>query len=458
MLKVFNPATGKVIRSFKEDTSASIAKKFRNACRAQKNWAATPISDRIAIVRNLRSLVESERERLAELLTTEVGKPITQSENEIQGLFTRIDFFLEQSAVVLKNETVFSDPQGTMVETIAHEPLGVIANISAWNYPYFVGSNVFLPALLAGNAVLYKPSEFATLTGLAIADLFTRAGLPKNLFIPVVGRGSVGSALLKLPLNGVFFTGSYATGNKIAALASKRMMKVQLELGGKDPVYVCDDMDVESAARSTADGAFYNNGQSCCAIERLYVHKGIFKPFVEAFVESVRGFPIGDPNQAETYIGPLTRKEQIAVLENQIRDAKSKGAKLLCGGKRIPGPGNFFEPTVFSNANHKMRLMKEETFGPLIGIQAVGSDEEAMRLMNDTEYGLTAGVYTKDTDRASRILKHVNAGSAYVNCCDRVSPRLPWSGRGHSGLGLTLSKYGILAFTQPKAWHFRAFS
>jgi acyl-CoA reductase-like NAD-dependent aldehyde dehydrogenase len=234
------------------------------------------------------------------------------------------------------------------------------------------------------------------------------------------------------------------------------MVKIQLELGGKDPAYICDDVDVAAAAASTADGAFYNTGQSCCSVERIYVHANIHDQFVEAFLKEVRGFVVGDPLDDKTYIGPVTRGQQLAVLEKQVADAKTKGAKLEMGGKRMSRTGYYFEPTVFTGASHKMELMREETFGPLIGIHKVGSDAEALELMNDTEYGLTGGVYTKDRARAEKILAAVNAGSVYWNCCDRVSPRLPWSGRGHSGIGATLSTYGIETFVQPKAWHLRA--
>jgi acyl-CoA reductase-like NAD-dependent aldehyde dehydrogenase len=313
-----------------------------------------------------------------------------------------------------------------------------------------------VPALLAGNAVLYKPSEFATLTGQAITDLIHQAGVPKDVFAPIIGGGGVGAELLRHPLNGVFFTGSYATGQKINQAAAQHLAKVQLELGGKDPVYVCEDVDVKAAAEAIADGAFYNTGQSCCSVERVYVHARVHDAFVDAFASAVQGFVVGDPAQEKTYIGPLARQAQLGVLESQVKDAIDKGAKLVCGGRRRAGKGYYFEPTVFSEVNHKMELMREESFGPIIGIQRVRDDAEATALMNDTPYGLTAGVYTRSRDRARKILAEVNAGSAYWNCCDRVSPRLPWSGRGHSGLGSTLSKYGILTFAQPKAWHLRS--
>src|SRR5205823_4047289 len=232
-------------------------------------------------------------------------------------------------------ETVLARAEEKLEERISHEPLGVIANISAWNYPYFVGSNVFVPALVAGNAVLYKPSEYATLTGLHIAEMLHAAGVPDDTFIAVTGDGATGAALLRQPIDGVFFTGSYATGAKIAAAAGKRMIKVQLELGGKDPVYVCDDVEVKSAAAGLADGAFYNTGQSCCSVERIYVHEKVHDAFVAAFVIEVKSFRIGDPMDENTYIGPMTRRPQLDVLKRQVADAKRKGAKLLAGGDII---------------------------------------------------------------------------------------------------------------------------
>jgi acyl-CoA reductase-like NAD-dependent aldehyde dehydrogenase len=315
---------------------------------------------------------------------------------------------------------------------------------------------VFVPGLLAGNTVLYKPSEHATLTGLAIGDMMHAAGVPKDVFQVIVGSGEAGAALVSQPVDGVFFTGSYATGAKIATACAPRMVKFQLELGGKDPVYVCEDVDAKTAAESLADGAMYNAGQSCCAVERLYVHEQIHDRFVEAFVATVKSYKVGDPMEESTYLGPLARAVQVDVIEAQVADAIAKGARLAIGGKRIARPGNWFEASVLTNVDHTMELMREESFGPVIGIQEVANDAEALRLMNDTEYGLTAGVYSSNERRAKGILARVRSGSSYWNCCDRVSPRLPWSGIGHSGVGLTLSTYGIQAFTRPKAWHLRS--
>src|SRR5258706_8278354 len=421
---------------------------------AQPGWARTPLKKRFEAIARSRDFVAGESDRLARVLTAEVGKPIAQSRNELKGLLPRIDFFLEETARTLKPEKVSADV--AMEERITHEPLGVVASISAWNYPWFVGSNVFVPALLAGNTVLYKPSEFASMTGLEIARLLHESGIPEDVFTPLVGGRETGAALLKQPVDGVFFTGSYATGRRIAEAVRWRMVKLQLELGGKDPVYVCDDVDIAKAAAGIADGAFYNTGQSCCSVERIYVNVKVFKPFVDAFVAEVKGYKRGDPVDDKTYIGPLTRAPQVKVLEAQVKDAKKKGAKVLAGGAPIRAKGNWFEPTVLVDVNHTMDVMREESFGPVIGIMPVKNDAEAVKLMNDTEYGLTAGVYTKDRKRAEKVLAGVSSGSVYWNCCDRVSPRLPWSGVGNSGIGLTLSTYGIKTFTRPKAWHLRA--
>jgi acyl-CoA reductase-like NAD-dependent aldehyde dehydrogenase len=455
-MKISNPADGTVITEVTADNATAVRRKFELARAGQAKWAKVPLKKRLAAIAAFRERIVAMQETLARTLTHEVGKPIRQSRNEIKGLLGRIDFFLAESSAMLRDEKVFADAGQKLEERIAHEPLGVIANISAWNYPYFVGGNVFVPALLAGNAVLYKPSEFATLTGIHIAELLHEAGIPRDVFVPVIGDGATGAALLRQPVDGVFFTGSLATGEKIAAAAGKRMIKVQLELGGKDPIYVCEDVDVASAAAAVADGAFYNTGQSCCSVERIYVHESIHDAFVKAFVDEVRGFKLGDPMDESTYIGAITRRPQLAVLKKQVADAKRKGARLLLGGASVKRKGNWFEPTVFADVDHSMAVMRDESFGPIIGIQAVADDEAAVDLMNDTEYGLTAGVYTKDERRAKRILSQVNAGTVYWNCCDRVSPRLPWSGVKHSGIGLTLSTYGIQTFTRPKAWHLKA--
>ncbi|RYX93028.1 MAG: aldehyde dehydrogenase family protein [Comamonadaceae bacterium] len=458
-LSVHNPATGELIATLDADDAASVAARAAAARAAQPAWAAVPLADRQACIQRFRAGIVAELDGLAATMTRETGKPVTMSRNELNGLLGRIDFFIAQTSEATATETVFDE--GGMTEQIEHAPLGVVANISAWNYPWFVGGNVFIPALLTGNAVLYKPSEYAAMTGLAIERLLHAAGVPKDVFAALTGGGEVGAALLEQAIDGLFFTGSHATGAKIAQMMGPRFVKLQLELGGKDPTYVCDDADPAKAAESLADGAMYNTGQSCCSVERIYVHEKIHDRFVEAFVATVKTFKTGDPMVGDTYIGAITRAPQLDVLDAQVADALAKGATLLTGGKRGRGggpqaeSGNWFEPTVFIGVTHDMELMREESFGPVIGIQKVSGDDEAVRLMNDTRYGLTAGVFTPDENRARRLLAQVNAGSVYWNCCDRVSPRLPWSGYGDSGVGLTLSTYGIQAFTRTKAWHLR---
>lgn len=451
LLQIHNPATGALLAELPADDAASIAAKAAAARAAQPAWAARPLAERIRTMRRFRDAVLAEREPLAVTLTQEVGKPIAQSRNELGGLLPRLDFFIEQAERALADEQVFDD--AAMQERISHVPLGLVANISAWNYPWFVSCNVVVPALLAGNAVLYKPSELATLTGQHLVRLLHAAGVPHEVLALIVGAGDAGAALLAQPIDGLFFTGSHATGTRIAKALAGRLVKLQLELGGKDPTYVRADADPKAAAESLADGAMYNSGQSCCSVERIYVHESVHDAFVEQFLATVDAMRIGDPMDEASYIGAIARAPQLELLDAQVADAKAKGATLRRGGRRLPGQA--YAPTVFTEVDHTMELMREESFGPLIGIQKVAGDDEAVALMNDSRYGLTAGVYTRDEAAARALLARIHAGSVYWNCCDRVSPRLPWSGVGDSGIGLTLSTQGLLAFTRPKAWHLR---
>jgi len=454
-LTIVNPATGGELARLAADEPATVGEKAARARRAQPAWAAKPFADRAAALARFRDALHADVEPLARTLSKEMGKPIVQARAEIAATRGRIDFFLTHTEAVLASEAVFDDPAGGLSERVTWEPLGTIANVSAWNYPYFVGGNVFVPALLSGNAVLYKPSEYAMLTGLAIVERLHAAGVPEDAMIAVIGAGAAGSALVGAPVDGVFFTGSYATGQRVARAAAERLVPVQLELGGKDPIYVCDDAPLDAVA-AVAEGAFYNAGQSCCAVERVYVQRAAFDAFVDAFVSTARGLRVGDPLDERTEVGPLARPAQLDVLAAQVADATAKGARVLCGGGRLEGPGNFFAPTVLVDVDRSMAVMRDESFGPVIGIEAVAGDDEAIAAMQDTEYGLTAGVYTPDRARAERVLARMPTGSVYWNCCDRVSPRLPWSGRRHSGLGVTLSTHGIRALLRPKAWHLRS--
>lgn len=451
---IVNPASEQVLANVTTDTPQSLQQKLESLRNAQPAWAAVPLTERVAVLKKFSELLKENIEELARVLSSEVGKPLQQARNEVNGARARMQWLTDHAEKFLSPETMHEDER--MWEVLVYEPLGVIANISAWNYPYLVGVNVFVPALLAGNAVFYKPSEYATLTGLEIERLLKQAGVPKDVFHIAIGKGDVGAQLLAMPLDGYFFTGSYKTGQYIYEQVAHKMVPCGLELGGKDPLYIADDVaDIAAVAAGTADGAFYNNGQSCCSVERIYVHEKVYDAYVDAFVKEVQSWKVGEPTEDGTYIGPLTRQEQLAFLEAQVQDALDKGATLICGGKRIQRPGYYFEPTVLTNVNHHMRVMREESFGPIIGIQKVSSDKEAVALMNDTEYGLTAGVYSNDAERAQRILAQMNSGTGYWNCCDRVSAALPWSGRKHSGFGATLSHIGLRSFTHTKGLHLR---
>ena len=453
-MQIINPATEEIIGEVPEDTEASVKEKWALLRAGQPVWAAKTVEERLACIARFYEALDQEKAVLAETLTSETGKPLQQSYNELNGARNRIRYFLDNSARWLAEEWVVAE--GPTREKIVYEPLGVIANISAWNYPYLVGVNVFIPALIGGNAVFYKPSEYSTLTGLHIRRLLYGSGVPENVFQVVTGKGKAGEWLLELPLNGYFFTGSYRTGRLIAEKVASKLAPCQLELGGKDPLYVMDDVkDIAQVAGAALEGVVYNNGQSCCAVERIYVQEGVYDAFVQSYVEQLRKLVVGDPREAGTEIGPLSRPGQLDFLEGQITDAVGKGAKLLYGGRRVNRKGYYIEPAVLVDVNHGMKLMMEESFGPVVGIQKVSSDAEAAALMADTEYGLTAAVYSASYERAEKVMRQLNTGTVYWNCCDRVSASVPWSGRKHSGLGMTLSYQGIRAFVQPKAYHIR---
>ncbi|MEQ8469596.1 MAG: aldehyde dehydrogenase family protein [Marinoscillum sp.] len=452
-MKIINPATEEIIAQLPEDTELSVSEKLQKLRAGQKSWAETSVAKRLAVIVKFGELVVENKEKLAQILTSETGKPITQARGEVTGSLNRIEHLNTSAEKWLAEEPVIS---GQINEAVRYEPLGVIANISAWNFPYNVGYNVFLYALVAGNAVLYKPSEYASLTGLKFKELLEKAGLPENVFEVVIGAGKEGQYVLDADLDGYFFTGSYKTGVHIAQAVAHKLVPVQLELGGKDPLYIMDDIpDIKQAAINAAEGAFYNNGQSCCAVERIYVQKAVYEEFVKYFIEEVKSYKVGDPALEATFCGTLTRSQQIDVILDQVKDATQKWATVVLGGDRPSGKGYYLNPTILTNVNHEMRLMKEESFGPVIGIQKVGSDEEAAELMNDTAYGLTAAVFSKSEERARKVLDQMNVGTVYWNCCDRVSPGTPWSGRKNSGLGSTLSYQGIRAFTQPKSYQMR---
>ncbi|MDD9951575.1 MAG: aldehyde dehydrogenase family protein [Zetaproteobacteria bacterium] len=453
MLKIINPATEQLIAEKSTSSLVDVKHAFRLAVQAQRDWGSCNFRQRAQVICTFRQLLAGEIDAAACTLSAEMGKPVHQAKSEISAALARVDWFLQHTEDVMAVRTVYE--QGPLCEQISFDPLGVIANISAWNFPYFVGLNVIIPALLTGSGVLYKPSELTTLTGLTLDRLLQQAGLPVGLFQTLVGGAEVGAYVTQIPVDGMFFTGSVATGMKISAQLGARLLVRNMELGGKDPVYVCEDVDLVPVVEALVDGAFYNAGQSCCSVERIYVHEAIYEDFVVAFVEVASKLQVGDPSDGATYMGPLARRQQMDLLDAQVEDAVQKKAKIVLHGGPRRGPGYFYAPMVLSEVNHDMAVMREESFGPIVGIQKVANDDQAVCHMNDTDMGLTAAVYSCEQARAYNILQQMSSGSVYWNCCDRVSPHLPWSGRKNSGIGATLSTLGVQAFLRPKAWHLR---
>jgi acyl-CoA reductase-like NAD-dependent aldehyde dehydrogenase/uncharacterized protein YceH (UPF0502 family) len=452
-LEVHNPATGERIRSVAVTDEREVERKVERARRAQPDWAARRYDERADVLSAFRGLLAAEAEECALITTREVGKPIVQSRNEVRAVLERIDWNIEHAGAVIAAREVTPSGASTVGERVTHEPVGLVAHVSAWNYPYFVGCNTIIPALLTGNAVLYKPSEHATLTGLRLVDIMHRSGVPVDVMQAIVGGGGVGAALVAADVDMVCFTGSYDAGRRDARSVADRLVRLQLELGGKDGAFVCDDVDVESAALAVAEGAFYNGGQSCSAIERVYVHDAIFDRFADALIEVVDSYRIGDPEDEQTDIGPVARTAQLDVLAAQVADAVAKGARVVCGGNRIDRAGSWFEPTVLVDVDPTMSVMRDETFGPVVGVQRVRDDAEAFACLDDAEFGLGAAVFSRDRARAEQILGRLDVGNVYWNTSDRSSVRLPWAGRRHSGLGVSMSESGVRAFVREKAWH-----
>ncbi|MDB9787038.1 aldehyde dehydrogenase family protein, partial [Bacteriovoracaceae bacterium] len=339
-----------------------------------------------------------------------------------------------------------------------HRSIGRLLYIGAWNYPFLTATNTLIPAYLGGNALLFKPSELTTLSGEFYINMLYEAGVPEHLLQIAIGAGSVGSTLTdQYNWEGVFFTGSNNTGMNIyQSVSKKRPIAIAMELGGKDPLYVHNDIkDIDDVATSCVEGSFYNNGQSCCAVERLYIHKDIYDTFLKCFIEKVKDLKIGDPFDQNTTNGPLARPRHSTYLQQQVEDAVAKGATLQIGGTKHSLGENFYPPTVLTEVNHKMTIMKDESFGPIIGIQKVENESEALTLMQDTTYGLTASIYCESTEVGAKMLSQLKVGTGNINCCDRVSPYLPWSGQKDSGFGHTLSKSGLFTFVSPYALQIR---
>jgi acyl-CoA reductase-like NAD-dependent aldehyde dehydrogenase len=336
--------------------------------------------------------------------------------------------------------------------------VGIVLDIAAWNYPLLIAVNVVVPAVIAGDAVILKHSSRTPLCAGHFADAFARAGAPAGAVVPLVADHATTAALAaRSEVAYVAFTGSVDGGFEISRAASGRAIDVGLELGGKDPAYVRADADIASVASALVEGAFYNAGQSCCAIERVYVDRAAYAPFLEAAVAAASSWRCGPPGDPATLLGPMAQPRGLATVQDHVGEAVAKGARLLTGGKTatVDGRGRYYEATVLADADHSMRVMTEETFGPVLPVVAVAGDEDALRAMNDSRYGLTASIWTRDVDCARRLGQRIEAGTVFLNRCDYLEPSLPWSGWKDSGVGITLSRLGFDRLVRTRGFHMR---
>lgn len=453
MLKITSPSTGMPFSEVDEDSSVTVHDKVRRAREAQGDWARRGVDERAECLRRAAVFLAEDRDKIAVEMSEETGKPLEQSRLEVDGALPRLDVIANHAKDWLSERTVNVEWSRGIHEAVTWEPLGVVAHLSTWSYPLLIALDTLGPALVAGNSVLYKPSEYATLIGLRLAKCLHRAGVPPEVLPVVVGGPAVGTSLVSESLDGVFATVTSTVGRKLSALLCQRPVRFRFDGSGKDAAYVRPDVKIEEAAIAVSDGAFYNTGQSCSSLRRIYVHQDAYHTFLDAFVAEVKALPLGNPLDEGTYLGAITRESWLSSLEIQTQEAVQLGGRLLTGGKRADRRGRFFEATVIADCSSAMKLMREETLGPLVGIERVASDEEAILRMNETEYGLGAAVFTKDRAAAEKILGAVNVGNAFWNCGDRSSPHLPWAGRRHSGNGLKLGKEGFFEMLRPKAWH-----
>jgi acyl-CoA reductase-like NAD-dependent aldehyde dehydrogenase len=383
-----------------------------------------------------------------------MGRPVSQSPNELRRGFQERALYMCTIAAEALADVPVEKKEG-FERFIRREPLGVVLVIAPWNYPWLTSVNAVVPALLAGNSVILKMAAQTPLVAERYAEAFRAAGLPDGVFQFLhLDHARVAKAIADPHIAFVAFTGSVPGGRAVQQAAAKRFIGTGLELGGKDPAYVRPDAPLEPTVENLVDGAYFNSGQSCCGVERIYVHRSVFKPFVEGFVELARQYRLGNPLERDTNLGPMVRTAAADNVRAQIADAVSRGANALLKLKDRPGTP-YLPPEVLVDVDHSMAIMIEETFGPVVGIQAVADDDEAVRLMNDSRYGLTASIWTEDADAALAIGDRVETGTWFMNRCDYLDPALAWTGVKDSGRGCTLSRLGLEAFTRPKSFHLR---
>ncbi len=444
-----NPATGEVLREFECASPEQVQARVARGRAAQPAWDALGVQRRRRILRQFQRLLHQRKSEVARLVSEEAGKPYAEALiTELMVVLDAARFCVETGYSFLKPERI---RHGNLILQakagyLLREPHGVIGIISPWNYPFSTPGSETLAALVTGNAVILKPSELTPLVGLKLEELLHAAGVPRDIFQVVIGDGATGSSLVDSAVDKIIFTGSVATGRRIAQATAPRFLPVVLELGGKDPLIVLDDADVDTASSAAVWGAFMNAGQTCLSIERCYVHRSLYERFVEACVAKTRRLHVGNGLEPATDMGPMIHARQLETVEAHLQDAIAQGARVLCGGMRLPGLGpNFYAPTVLTGVTHQMRIMTEETFGPVLPILSFDTDDEAVRLANDSVYGLAASVLTSDRARGEAMARRLRAGTVMVNdlLAGFAISEAPHGGPRDSGLGRTHGRLGM---------------
>lgn len=455
---ILSPVDGSSVVAGSYLTYPEANEKLLRAENAQRMWRAATVTERVQLLRRFLDCFEARADENARQVSMAMGKPLRQARNEIAGMRARAVALCWQAPLVLQDQSL---PQKENLERfIRREPLGVVLDIAAWNYPYVVAINVIAPALLAGNAVLVKHAPQTACVGAQFERAFSEAGAPQGLVQDLMVDHDVAHELLRTRrIAHVGFTGSVRGGQEVyGRVAAAGFASCGLEMGGKDAAIVLDDADVEQTAIALVDGAFYNAGQSCCAVERIYVPQKSFDRFVEAFVTETHRLRLGDPLEEGTTLGPVVSSQAAQRISAQVNSAVARGARVVSEDRMFYGTRRtdcYLPPRVLTRVDHSMDLMTEESFGPVIGLMAYESEEQAVRLANDSRYGLTASLWTRDHDKALSLADRLQVGTVYMNRCDAVDPDLPWVGVKDSGMGFTLSHLGILSMTRPKSFNFK---
>ncbi|HSU75881.1 MAG TPA: aldehyde dehydrogenase family protein [Burkholderiales bacterium] len=454
--KTITPIDGSVLLERPLATERNIEAALASAVAAQRKWKQVPVGERVAIVRRMVDWCVAHADAIGKELTQQMGRPIAYAPNEIRrGFQERALYMCSLAEAALADVRV--EPKAGFERFIRREPLGVVLAVAPWNYPWLTSVNAIVPALLAGNAVLLKMAQQTPLVAERYAEAFAAAGVPTGVFQYLhMDHEQTARVIRDARIAFVAFTGSVPGGHAVQRAAAERFIATGLELGGNDPAYVRPDAPLQSTIENLVDGAYFNSGQSCCGIQRIYVHRSLYQRFLDGFVELTRNYRLGNPLDAKTTLGPMVRADAAASVRAQIREAVSKGAKALIDLKSFPADKEgtaYLAPQVLVNVDQSM--MAEEIFGPVAGIMPVESDEQAIQRMNDSRYGLTASIWTTDPEAAVRIGDRVETGTWFMNRCDYLDPALAWTGVKDSGRGCTLSRLGLEAFTRPKSFHLR---